>query len=50
MESGDVDGFTGVIQEFDSMSRLDEWRTKMLLRAKKRVASREVGGDEDDLT
>ncbi len=51
MESGDVDQFTAVVQEFDSMSRLDQWKTTLLLRAKKRCASRETaGGDDDDLT
>lgn len=51
MGSGDVDGFTAAVQEFDSMSRLDSWKTTLLLRAKKRCASRAVaGGDDDDLT
>ena len=51
MESGDVDQFTAVVAEFDSMSRLDQWKTTLLLRAKKRCAAREVaGGDDDDLT
>jgi alpha-soluble NSF attachment protein len=46
-----VDQFTAVIQEFDSMSRLDQWKTTLLLRAKKRCASREAaGGDDEDLT
>jgi alpha-soluble NSF attachment protein len=51
MESGDVDNFTSVVQEFDSMSRLDTWKTTLLLRAKKRCAARELaGGDDEDLT
>jgi alpha-soluble NSF attachment protein len=51
MESGDVDQFTSLVQEFDSMSRLDQWKTTMLLRAKKRCAAHEMaGGEEDDLT
>ena len=45
-EEGDVDQFTQVIGEFDSMTRLDAWKTKLLLRAKKIL---EEGG-EDDLT
>ena len=49
MEAGDVDRFTSVVQEFDSMSRLDSWKTTLLLRAKKRCASMEAAG-EDDLT
>jgi len=44
MEGGDVDKFTSVVQEFDSMSRLDQWKTTMLLRAKKRCAAREMAG------
>lgn len=51
MEQGDVDAFTATVQEFDSMSRLDQWKTTLLLRAKKRCAARETaGGEEDDLT
>ncbi len=51
MEAGDVPTFTSVVQEFDSMSRLDQWKTTLLLRAKKRCAARETaGGDDDDLT
>jgi len=50
METGDVDAFTATVQEFDSMSRLDAWKTALLLRAKKRCAANEVGDGEDDLT
>ncbi len=51
MEEGDVGAFTATVQEFDSMSRLDQWKTTLLLRAKKRCAARETaGGDDDDLT
>eukprot|EP00216_Chloropicon_sp_CCMP2111_P005679 CAMPEP_0198235348 /NCGR_PEP_ID=MMETSP1446-20131203/1260_1 /TAXON_ID=1461542 ORGANISM="Unidentified sp, Strain CCMP2111" /NCGR_SAMPLE_ID=MMETSP1446 /ASSEMBLY_ACC=CAM_ASM_001112 /LENGTH=288 /DNA_ID=CAMNT_0043916483 /DNA_START=68 /DNA_END=934 /DNA_ORIENTATION=+ len=46
IEEGDVDQFTNVIAEFDSMTRLDAWKTKLLLRAKKVVDS----AGEDDLT
>lgn len=31
---GDTDKFTDVVKEFDSMSRLDQWKTTLLLRAK----------------
>jgi alpha-soluble NSF attachment protein len=51
MDEGDVGAFTATVQEFDSMSRLDTWKTTLLLRAKKRCAARETaGGDDDDLT
>jgi alpha-soluble NSF attachment protein len=48
MDEGDVGAFTATVQEFDSMSRLDTWKTTLLLRAKKRCAAREAGGGEDD--
>ena len=38
---GDVDKFTGVIAEYDSMSRLDQWKTTLLLRAKKRCVEKD---------
>jgi alpha-soluble NSF attachment protein len=41
--------FTDVVKEFDSMSRLDQWKTTLLLRAKKALQSKEVV-DDDDLT
>ena len=41
--------FTGALAEYDSMSRLDPWKTKMLLRAKKNLA-KAVEEEEDDLT
>lgn len=42
---GDLDAFTAVVQEFDAMSRLDAWKTNLLLKAKKLLEA-----DEDDLT
>ena len=43
MEENDVDGFTEVVKEFDSISRLDQWHTTMLLRVKKTIEG------EDDM-
>jgi hypothetical protein len=40
--------FTSTVQEFDSMSRLDQWKTTLLLRAKKRCAARDTAGGDDD--
>mmetsp|Transcript_26984 Transcript_26984/g.76041 ORF Transcript_26984/g.76041 Transcript_26984/m.76041 type:complete len:289 (-) Transcript_26984:231-1097(-) len=48
VESGDGDVFAGAVADFDSMTRLDPWKTALLLKAKKLITSREV--DEDDLT
>jgi len=53
MEEGDVDGFTGAVAEFDSLTRLDAFKTEMLLRAKRKMAGGdggELSGDEEDLT
>jgi alpha-soluble NSF attachment protein len=49
LEVGDMDKFTDAIAEFDSMTRLDSWKTSLLLRAKKRVQSH-TEHDEPDLT
>eukprot|EP00271_Cylindrocystis_brebissonii_P014421 TRINITY_DN35774_c0_g1_i1.p1 TRINITY_DN35774_c0_g1~~TRINITY_DN35774_c0_g1_i1.p1 ORF type:complete len:289 (+),score=76.10 TRINITY_DN35774_c0_g1_i1:348-1214(+) len=37
MEDGDVEAFTGIIKEYDSMSRLDTWKTTLLLRVKESI-------------
>jgi alpha-soluble NSF attachment protein len=47
-ESGDQDGFAAALAEYDSMTRLDPWKTKLLLVAKHKIAS--AAEDEDDLT
>jgi len=58
-ETRDVEGFTAALGEFDSMTRLDSWKTGLLLRAKKAMeglgAGTGGGGDgggagEEDLT
>ena len=36
-EEGDVEKFTNVVAEFDSMTRLDGWKTALLLKVKKRI-------------
>jgi alpha-soluble NSF attachment protein len=46
-EAGDVDKFTDAIAEFDSMTRLDQWKTTLLLRAKKRIEARDQEDEED---
>ncbi|KAG7314578.1 hypothetical protein KOW79_021881 [Hemibagrus wyckioides] len=43
-EEQDVDSFTNAVKEFDSITRLDQWHTTMLLRIKKSIQE-----DESDL-
>lgn len=54
MDARDVDAFTVAIQEYDSMTRLDAWKTSILVRVKRMIASPYAAaggaGDEDDLT
>lgn len=35
MEEGNVDSFTNAVKEYDSISRLDQWYTAILLKIKK---------------
>ncbi|KIK70940.1 hypothetical protein GYMLUDRAFT_33029 [Collybiopsis luxurians FD-317 M1] len=35
VQGGDVEGFTGAIVEFDSVSKLDNWKTSILLKIKR---------------
>ncbi|KAL0905053.1 hypothetical protein M5K25_027225 [Dendrobium thyrsiflorum] len=48
MDEEDVVKFTEAIKEFDSMTRLDPWKTSLLLRAKTALKAKE--DDEDNLT
>ncbi|XP_068848116.1 alpha-soluble NSF attachment protein isoform X2 [Capricornis sumatraensis] len=43
-EEQNVDSYTEAVKEYDSISRLDQWLTTMLLRVKKTIQ-----GDEEDL-
>jgi alpha-soluble NSF attachment protein len=45
VEEGDVDAFTKCVYEYDSLSKLDEWKTTILLKIKNSI--KDV---EDDLT
>jgi len=50
-EAGDQDAFANALGQFDDISRLDSWKTTLLLRAKKKITSGGgLLGDEDDLT
>ncbi len=47
----DPDAFTSALAEFDAMTRLDAWKTALLLRVKKRIAGGGAAeGGEEDLT
>ncbi len=48
-EAGDAEQFTDAIAEFDSMTRLDAWKTTLLLRSKKRIGMHDEH-NEPDLT
>lgn len=48
MDEGDVAKFTDAIREFDSMTRLDAWKTTLLLKAKKTI--QEKDDLDEDLT
>ncbi|XP_078171124.1 alpha-soluble NSF attachment protein 2-like [Carex rostrata] len=48
MDEGDVAKFTEAIREFDSMTRLDPWKTTLLLKAKKTI--QEKDDLDEDLT
>ncbi|XP_011505383.1 PREDICTED: soluble NSF attachment protein [Ceratosolen solmsi marchali] len=37
LEEQNIDGFTEAVKEYDSISRLDQWYTTMLLRIKKQI-------------
>lgn len=48
LDEGDVVKFTDAVQEYDSMTRLDSWKTTLLLRVKNTIKLKEE--EEDDLT
>ena len=41
VEESDVEAFSTALQEFDRMTKLDEWKTSLLLRVKKTIESEE---------
>ena len=49
MDAGDVDAFTTAVAEFDSLTRLDAWKTALLVRVKRKIGTRDEL-DEEDLT
>ncbi|KAI7735514.1 hypothetical protein M8C21_017872 [Ambrosia artemisiifolia] len=48
VDEEDVDSFTDAIKEFDSITKLDAWKTTLLLRVKEMLKAKEM--EEDDLT
>lgn len=52
MDARDADAFTMAVQEYDSMTRLDAWKTSILVRVKRIITSPygAAEGEEDDLT
>ncbi|GJT03963.1 alpha-soluble NSF attachment protein-like protein [Tanacetum coccineum] len=48
LDEEDVVKFTDAVKEFDSMTKLDEWKTTLLLRVKLLLKAKE--DEEDDLT
>lgn len=41
VEQGDPDGFTDKLLQFDQMSKLDKWKTALLLRVKENIQKQE---------
>jgi alpha-soluble NSF attachment protein len=52
LSKADEKQFATAVAEFDAMTRLDGWKTAMLLKVKRRVGARQAGEeapeDEDD--
>ncbi|KAF7727092.1 hypothetical protein EC973_008055 [Apophysomyces ossiformis] len=42
VEAGDVEQFTQVVYDFDKLTRLDSWKTAVLLKIKKSIESEEL--------
>jgi len=41
VEQGDAEMFSDKLFQFDQMSKLDKWKTKILLRVKEKVETEE---------
>lgn len=42
LETGDVDGFSEAVAEYDSVSKLDPWFTSLLLKIKKQISQDDI--------
>lgn len=40
--------FTTAVAEFDAMTRLDNWKTAMLIKVKARLRARATGAEPDE--
>lgn len=47
LDEGNSQKFADSLAEYDSMSRLDGWKTSLLLRVKKRLESAELEPEVD---
>jgi alpha-soluble NSF attachment protein len=50
IEVGDAEGFTTAVAEYDSLTRLDAFKTELLLRVKRKLIDSPTLDDEEDLT
>ncbi|PSC74185.1 Alpha-soluble NSF attachment 2 [Micractinium conductrix] len=50
LDEGDIEAFTNAVAEFDSLTRLDAWKTALLVRVKRKLTSRQEDVEEEDLT
>jgi len=48
VEKYDVDAFTQAVVDYDSISKLDNWKTKILLKVKQGIQGNSGGGAEDE--
>lgn len=48
LAAADEKGFASAVAEFDSLTRLDTWKTNMLLRVKRRLQARSAGQEAGD--
>ena len=42
LETGDIDGFSEAVAEYDQVSRLDPWFTSILLKIKKQISQDDI--------
>jgi len=48
VEKYDVDAFTQAVVDYDSISKLDNWKTKVLLKIKQGLQGNSGGGGDDE--
>lgn len=46
LDNNDEKGFSTAVKDFDSLTRLDAWKTSMMLRIKNRIEARKAGAEE----